>query len=83
MDNSTGLCGREQWTSDVELYALGYLALKVEGRGGEYPLTSLTVLASTESIKKQVMIKVQDPSHTPPLLHYSSGPIPMKLVASS
>jgi hypothetical protein len=72
LPNSMVLCDREQWTSDVELYAPGYLALEAEGRGGEYPLTSLTVPASIESIKKQVMIKVQDPSFTHP--HFSFIP---------
>ncbi|KAJ5887549.1 hypothetical protein N7495_007590 [Penicillium taxi] len=69
LPNSMVLCDREQWTSDVEPYAPGYLALEAEGRGGEYPLTSLTIPASIESIKKQVMIKMQDPSFTQP--HFS------------
>lgn len=65
LPNSMFLCKREQWTSDVELYAPGYLALEAEGRG-EYPLTSLTVPTSIESMNKQIMIKVQDPSFMHP-----------------
>ncbi|EEA25416.1 hypothetical protein PMAA_065260 [Talaromyces marneffei ATCC 18224] len=53
------ICYREQWTSDVELYVPGYLALEAEGRKGEYPLTLLT--APIEGVKKQVLNRVQDP----------------------
>ncbi|KAJ5630818.1 uncharacterized protein N7484_010918 [Penicillium longicatenatum] len=63
------LCDREQWTSGAESNAPGYLALEAEGRGGEYLLTSLTIPASSESTKNQVMIKVLDPSFTHP--HFS------------
>ncbi|KAJ5934396.1 hypothetical protein N7466_003943 [Penicillium verhagenii] len=66
LPKSMALCDREQWISDVELYAPGYLALEAEGRGGEYPLSNLTTPASIESIQKQVMINVQDPSFTHP-----------------
>ncbi|KAJ5561023.1 hypothetical protein N7535_009220 [Penicillium sp. DV-2018c] len=37
LPNSMVLCDREQWASDVELYAPGYLALEAEGVGGDYP----------------------------------------------
>ena len=67
LPNSMILCDREQWTSDVELYAPGYLALEAEGRGGDYPLTRLTV--PDENVKKQVMIRVQDPNFSHP--HFS------------
>ncbi|KAJ5803972.1 uncharacterized protein N7518_000275 [Penicillium psychrosexuale] len=66
LPNSMFLCDREQWTSDVELYAPGYLALEAEGRGGEYPLTRLTVPGPIQAVKKQVMSRVQDPNFTHP-----------------
>ena len=66
LPNSMVLCDREQWTSDVELYAPGYLALEAEGRGGEYPLTRLTVPGPIQAVKKQVMSRVQDPNFTHP-----------------
>lgn len=52
------ICDQEQRTSDVELYAPGYLALEAEGREGEYPLTRLTAPI------KQVLNRVQDPRFT-------------------
>jgi hypothetical protein len=67
LPNSMILCDREQWTSDVELYAPGYLALEAEGHGGDYPLSRLTV--PDENVKKQVMIRVQDPNFSHP--HFS------------
>ncbi|KGO72765.1 hypothetical protein PITC_057410 [Penicillium italicum] len=54
------LCDREQWISDVELYALGYLALEAEGRAGEYPLHRLAVPSSVHGVKKQILNRVQD-----------------------
>ncbi|KAJ5623023.1 hypothetical protein N7490_011628 [Penicillium lividum] len=68
LPNSMVLCDREQWTSDVELYAPGYLALEAEGRGGEYPPTRLTE-PDTIAVKKQVWNRVMDPSFTHP--HWS------------
>ncbi|KAJ5540167.1 hypothetical protein N7513_008499 [Penicillium frequentans] len=62
LPNTMFLCDREQWASDVELYAPGYLALEAEGRGGEYPLIRLADPNTIRGIKKQVMITVQDPS---------------------
>lgn len=62
LPTSMAVCDREQWTSDVELYAPGYLALEAEGRGGEYPLASLT--APGWGVKKQVLNRVRDPRFT-------------------
>ncbi|KAJ5793162.1 uncharacterized protein N7503_009140 [Penicillium pulvis] len=62
LSNTMFLCDREQWTSDVELYAPGYLALEAEGRGGKYPLTRLADPNTITGIKKQVMIAVEDPN---------------------
>ena len=66
LPNTMFLCDREQWTQDVELYAPGYLALEAEGRGGEYPLTSLIAPNDIPGITKQVMIDVQDPNFSHP-----------------
>ncbi len=68
LPNSMSLCDREQWTSDVELYAPGYLALEAEGRAGEYPLTRLTV--PNQNVMKQVMIRVRDPNFSHPLFSF-------------
>uniref|UniRef100_A0A093VBG8 Uncharacterized protein n=1 Tax=Talaromyces marneffei PM1 TaxID=1077442 RepID=A0A093VBG8_TALMA len=62
LPTSMAICDREQWTSDVELYAPGYLALEAQGRGGEYPLTSLT--APIGGVKKEVLNRVHDPRFT-------------------
>lgn len=57
------ICDREQWTSDIELYAPGYLALEAQGPGGrKYPLTSLT--APIGGVKKEGLNRVQDPRFT-------------------
>ncbi|KAJ5628585.1 hypothetical protein N7490_010813 [Penicillium lividum] len=74
LPNSMELCDREQWTSDVELYAPGYLTLEAEGRGGEYPLSSLIAPNSIGKITKQVMNRVLDPSFSHP--RYSFVPLP-------